>query len=179
MMTRSSQKGSAMIEFMMVGIPLIFVLISIFEISRGMWIYVTLAHAVREATRYALVHGNTCTETPNTCAVTVSQIAGRIENAGVGLLPAQLTVTMASGNRTIGPASLQSLLANTTYFPTGCQCTTRDPGGEPGEPVTITATYPFQSAITMFWPGVPPQPIPAGGLPAINLPASSRGRIEF
>ena len=164
-----------MVEFMLVGIPIIFVLISIFEVSRGMWIYVTLAHAVREGSRYALVHGNTCTEAPNACAVTVAQIAGRIQNAGVGLLPAQLTVTITSSSRTLGPATLASLLGNNTYFPTGCQCPTRDPGGEPGEPVTISATYPFQSAIMMFWPGLPV----VNTLPAIQLPAASRGRIEF
>jgi Flp pilus assembly protein TadG len=168
-----------MIEFTLVGIPLVFLLISILEISRGMWIYVTLAHAVREGTRYALVHGNTCTEGQNACAITVSQIATRIRNAGLALLPSQLTVTLTSSNRTIGPASLQSLLVNTNYFPTGCQCVTpRDPGGEPGESLTITATYPFQSAIAMFWPGAT-QATPLVIFSAINLPASSRGRIEF
>ena len=54
---RNLEKGSSMVEFALVGIPLIFILISIFEISRGMWMYETVAHAVREGARYAAVHG--------------------------------------------------------------------------------------------------------------------------
>src|SRR5215471_18790761 len=55
---RNRQRGgSSLIEFTLVGIPIIFVLISTFEMSRGMWLYHTLAYAAREGTRYAIVHG--------------------------------------------------------------------------------------------------------------------------
>jgi hypothetical protein len=47
---KQRQRGSAMIEFTLVGIPMIFLLISIFEISRAMWNYHTLAFAIREGT---------------------------------------------------------------------------------------------------------------------------------
>ena len=53
----SKRRGNSMIEFTLVGIPLMFVLISIVELSRGMWIYHTLAHAVKEGTRYTAVRG--------------------------------------------------------------------------------------------------------------------------
>ena len=39
---RSRCGGQSLVEFTLVGIPLIFVLISVFEISRGMWMYHTL-----------------------------------------------------------------------------------------------------------------------------------------
>ena len=45
---RKSQRGGSLIEFTFVGIPLMFVLISIFEASRGMWTYNLLAHAIKE-----------------------------------------------------------------------------------------------------------------------------------
>jgi hypothetical protein len=66
-----------MLEFVLIGIPVIFVLISIFEIARGMWTYHTMAYAVREGVRYASVHGKGCAS-PNTCQVTIGQITSVI-----------------------------------------------------------------------------------------------------
>ena len=63
-----------MLEFVLVGIPLIFVILSIFEIARGMWTYQTLAFAVREGTRYAIMHGKGCAS-PNTCLLYTSDAA--------------------------------------------------------------------------------------------------------
>jgi Flp pilus assembly protein TadG len=40
-------KGSAIVEFTLVAIPLIFIQISIVEICRGMWDYHSLAQAVK------------------------------------------------------------------------------------------------------------------------------------
>ena len=48
-----SAKGSTLLEFTLVGIPVIFVLISTIEMARGMWMYHTLCHAVKEAARFA------------------------------------------------------------------------------------------------------------------------------
>jgi len=75
-----------MIEFTLVGIPMIFLLISIFEISRAMWNYHTLAFAIREGTRYAAVHGSGCSADPRAtpCQATVAQVAQRIQDAGIG-----------------------------------------------------------------------------------------------
>ena len=50
---KGNRKGVAMIEFTFVGIPMIFVLVSSFEMARGMWIYHTMAYAVKEGARYA------------------------------------------------------------------------------------------------------------------------------
>jgi Flp pilus assembly protein TadG len=175
-MSRTNRRGSAMLEFMLVGIPMMFVLISIFEIARGMWIYETLSHAVREGTRFAIVHGNTCALTPNSCVTTVGGIATRMRDAGVGLLPENLTVTITSTSRSAGPATLATLLTDTTPFPSlAVGATPPDPGGETGLPVTITASYPFESAIVMFWPGA----TGSASFTSINLPATSRANIQF
>src|SRR5579871_5563504 len=74
---RLKRSGQSLIEFTLVGIPLIFVLISVFEISRGMWIYHTLAYSVKNGVRYASVHGINCVgsatnsklQNPNNCTV--------------------------------------------------------------------------------------------------------------
>lgn len=68
MFSRGGRRGgNAMIEFVLVGIPLIFVLISIFEMARGMWLYHTLAYSVKEGVRYTIVHGQNCATAPNSC----------------------------------------------------------------------------------------------------------------
>src|SRR5271166_3255262 len=102
MRDRSNRRsGSSTLEMVFVGIPTIFVLISVFEMARGMWIYHTLAYAIKEGTRYAAVHGQNCNPTVNpgnNCQVTVGQIAQVIEHAAVGLDPSQLNVEMQSAN---------------------------------------------------------------------------------
>src|SRR5579864_6313961 len=91
------QRGSAMIEFTLVGIPMIFMLVSVFEISRGMWTYHTLAYAVKEGTRYAIVHGqNAGLATPSGHA-TIQSVCNLIVQAGPGLLPQSLALTFESG----------------------------------------------------------------------------------
>ena len=78
---RLDRRGSTILEFVLVGIPMIFIFISVFEISRGMWIYHTLAYSIREGVRYTTVHGKGCAS-PNTCQVTIAQITGVIQSAG-------------------------------------------------------------------------------------------------
>lgn len=165
-----------MVEFTLVGIPLIFVLISVFELARGMWLYHTLAFAVKEGTRYAVVHGNDCNIAPSNCAVTIHDIAERIRFYSVGLVPAQVeNVSFRSATRTITCATLENCLTNNTYFPAVAPGGTEDAGGNRlGSWVEISAEYQFRSAIAMFWPG-------SRGMnfPAFRLPASSREVIQY
>lgn len=168
MQTRKENRaGSAMLEFTLVSIPILFALISIFEISRGMWIYSTLANAVKEATRFAVVKGSNCATLPNACTATVSDVAKRVQSGGVGLIPANLSLSLTSDSGTIN-CRLDSCLTNTTPWPPAV-------ANAKGQPIQITGTYPFQPAIAMFWPG-------AGGptsFSVFNLPASSRDIMQF
>lgn len=165
---RHSRRGNALIEFTLVGIPLIFTLISIFEIARGMWIYHTLAYAVSEGTRFAIVRGENCAVLPNHCSTTVGGLSAVIQYAGVGLLPDQLSLTFTSRAGTIGPCLLQNCLTNATTWPPAN-------ANQPGMDVTISASYPFSSAIAMFWPGAGPGTV----FPTFNLPATATERIQF
>lgn len=179
---RFSRKGSALIEFTLVGIPLIFVLISIFEMARGMWLYHTLAAAVKEGTRFAIVHGNDCNIAPSNCAVRIRDIAERIRFHAVGFAPTDIqNVVFRSTTRRIPPdpeggRPLEECLNDNTYFPAGPPGGTEDAGGNRlGSWVEISAKYPFQSAIAMFWPGA------GSGMtfPTFRLPASSREVIQY
>ena len=166
--SRNKRRGDVMLEFTLVGIPLIFVLISVVEMARGMWAYHTLAHAVKEGTRYTIVHGHNCSLAPNNCQVTVGQIAQRVREAGVGLLPNELRIEFRSEGDTVVCSPLENCLNDNNYWPVY-------PNSQMGRRITINGTYPFRSAVAMFWPG-------AGrgmNFGVFNLPASSTETIQF
>src|SRR5258707_9069254 len=94
---RKRQRGGAtLVEFVLVGIPAIFIVISTVELSRGMWNYHTLCRAVNEGARLASIRGEGCTKAGNTCSVTVGTIATTIATAAVGLPPANFNVTLTT-----------------------------------------------------------------------------------
>lgn len=153
-------RGNAVIEFTLVGIPIIFVLISIFEISRGMWVYHTLAYAAKSGTRYASVHGRNCEEEPNLCWTRVSDVARVIERAGTGLVTGEVTVRFSMGVDTTSDitCTLSNCLTNTSQWPNDRIDNSAAPptyfgGNNVGNPITISLTTPFRSALSFFWPG--------------------------
>ena len=174
------RRGNTLIEFTLVGIPVIFLLISIFEMSRGMWLYHTLASTIREGTRLAVVHGNSCNLYPNSCAMRIRDYAGRIRNWGIGFTTADIRdLTFVSATRTITCPTLADCVgdaaAGSAYWPAGAPGAAEDAGGKRRTAIEIRATYQFRSAISMFWPG-------AGSgqtFGTVMLPASSRELIQY
>jgi Flp pilus assembly protein TadG len=158
-----------MVEFAMVGIPLIFALVSIVSVSYAMWIYHTQTDAISRGARYVVVHGSDCTATGNTCTATVANIASAIAACGVGLSSSQWNVTLisASGANNVTCHPLSSCLSNTTVWPPS-------PDNAPGTSVAISATYPFTSALSMFFPGSAPVKFRK-----FSLPAYSKQIIQF
>ncbi len=173
----SGRRGQAMVEFTFVGIAVMFVLISVFEISRGMWMYHTLAYAVKEGVRYAIVHGQNCDPTfgGNSCqvkmgpATTAGTVASVIRNAGVGLDPKATMLTFTAAGSASAPCSLDA----TT---TPCPANVWPPAGRygVGQTIRIDITTPFRSAIAMFWPGANPTSFAAG-----VFGASSSDNIQY
>jgi Flp pilus assembly protein TadG len=163
------QRGAVTLEFTLVGIPLIFALISIVEMARGMWIYHAQEYAVNAGARYIVVHGSGCSVSGNSCTVTVGNIATTIANAGIGLVPSQWNVTLysASGtnNQTCNP--LSSCLSSSTVWPPS-------PDNSEGVGVAVKGSYPFQSALAMFFPGTKPTQFGT-----FNLPAYAQHLIQF
>jgi hypothetical protein len=164
---RSVRKGQALLEFTLAVIPSIFLLISIEEIARGMWVYTTLAHAVKEGTRYSIVHGADCTHADSDCSITVGQVASRISQSGVGLDAGQMNVVLQTAGSTQNCAPLSTCLTSGTSWPPS-------PDNSVGLPVTVYATYPFRSALSMF--------VPQAGVvhfDAMNFSASSQEEIRY
>ena len=150
------ERGAVILEMTLVGIPLIFMLISIFEMSRGMWVYHTLSNAVKQGARYASVHGQDCSNLGNSCQVTVGQIATVIANAAVGLDPNLMQVTMCidcgAPSFVTGveahSGTLATLVSSGTQWPS-----TPSDGSANADKVYLTVQYPFSSSMAMFWPG--------------------------
>jgi Flp pilus assembly protein TadG len=163
------RRGSVTVEFTMVGIPLIFALISTVEMSRGMWMYHNQTFAIHQGVRYAIVHGADCAATGNSCTATVANIATVIANNGVGLVPSSWDVSLisASGNNNVTCNPLSSCLTNNAVWPPS-------PDNAVGTNVSISATYPFSSALMMFFPGTSPTQFAT-----YNLPAYSKQTIQF
>ncbi|MGI9070109.1 MAG: TadE/TadG family type IV pilus assembly protein [Bryobacteraceae bacterium] len=166
--TRWNEKGNTLVEFTLVGIPLVLIFISLIEICIAMWSYHTLAYAVREGARYASTKGQGCTYTGNTCSVTVGTVAQQIATAATALLPGQLNVTLTSlaGSVTCNPIS--SCYSNTAIWPPSS-------GNIPGSVISVSGSYPVQTGLVMmFFPSTG-----ASQLNSVTLPASSQQIIQF
>lgn len=120
---KGGQGGQAMVEFA-VAATLFFTLIAaILDLSRGVWYQGTLQNAVREATRYAMVHGSASSS----------------------------PVGPADGNYTAGPPSTDSTLTTLVkqYVPglstSSVTVGSSWPNGDDvaGHQVTVTASFPF------------------------------------
>ena len=161
--------GSTFLEFVLVGIPIIFVLISTFEIARGMWTYQTLGYSVKRGVRFAIVHGWNCGQSGNNCNVTIGQIAGVVKNASLGLDTTRMNLTFTPNSGSATACVLSECLNNTTVWPPST-------ASSPGMTVSVSAVYPFRSAISMFWPGAR-----GGGMQfaAVNFGASSNDAMQF
>lgn len=147
------RRGATILEFTMIGIGMIFVFLSFFEIARGMWTYQTLAYAVREGARYSSVHGKDCDPSVGSanCLVTVSQIASVVLSAGPGLDPTTTTMTLTAANGATTTDTIKNLMdASSSYATTKWPPTT---SYAPGQLVKMSATYPFRTFLAMLWMG--------------------------
>ncbi|HLK62161.1 MAG TPA: TadE family protein [Bryobacteraceae bacterium] len=156
-----------MIEFTLVCIPLIFILISIVELARGMWIYNTVAFSVRKATRYAAVHGSSCAAASSACPITVDAVAQVIRGSATGIPPDQLSVVLQTTGTSLNCSPLNQCIGNASTWPPASD-------NSVGTAITISCSYPFRSALAMFWPG-------AGkvNFSTLNLGAKSQEEIVF
>jgi hypothetical protein len=144
-----SRKGNAALEFVMTGVPLIFMIISVVEISRGMWVYDTLVHAVESTTRDMAVRGYDCSTYVASCPQTIGGYAQLFNKWAIGLDPSQVSVTFESVSHTVACSPLNSCYSNSTSWPpTGDNARNLD--------IWVIATMPFNSALGMYTFGSAP-----------------------
>jgi TadE-like protein len=184
MRARGRKLGNATIEFTLVGIPLLCVLISTFEMARGMWLYHTLAYAVKEGARYAVVRGQ---NSPNQVTLggtgTIPQmpICQYIIQQGPGLVPHEVTLTFHSATQADITAPADQCPASSFWPPGGTFSSPQTSGGntivdnQAGQVISINASLSFRSSILMFWPGT------QGGMqfPSFIFPAKASEVMQF
>ncbi len=79
----ATESGSTLVEFSLVFLLFVVLVVATMELGRGVWLYVTVAHAARQGVRYAQVQGD---------AATIDGITGFVESASIGLDAEKLTV---------------------------------------------------------------------------------------
>src|SRR5438067_1963065 len=90
--------GNTLIEFTLLGIPLMFITISIVAVSIDMWEFHNLAYASEATSRYITLHGATCSATTatstNSCTITVGTVASYFKSQALALNADQVTVKL-------------------------------------------------------------------------------------
>lgn len=162
-----SRRGAALIEFTLIGIPVILITAGIIQCSIAMWQFANMAYAIQETDAYVVLHGRGCTQNGNTCSLTVATVAQMIAAQGLALDPAKLNVTLYTQTNTISCAPLNSCYTNTAQFPSATD-------NAVNFDVKMVATYPVTSPVAMYWPG---SGADAGG--TIRLGAQTRQTIQF
>jgi len=122
--------GQSLVESALSLGIIIAVLIGILELTIALYMYNYVANAAREATRWAMVRGSTCTLLTS-CNATASQVQTYVQNLNYPLIQSsQLAVTTTWLSRaTLTPATW------TTCSTTPCNA--------PGNQVQVQVAYPF------------------------------------
>jgi Flp pilus assembly protein TadG len=162
-----NRRGSALIEFTLVGIPVIFLTVSVLSISIDMWEFHELPHAVEMTARYAATHGQGCTQNSSTCGITVASMVTYFEGQNISLLPSLVNVTFTDGSGSTHCSPLTNCASSSATFPSAGH-------NAPGQDVTVYATYTLKNPVAMFWPSNA-----QGVWQAFTVGATSRQRILF
>ena len=160
------RRGNALIEFTLLGVPLLFITISIVAVSIDMWEFHNLAYSVEQTARYVTVHGATCTQNTNSCTITVGNVATYFKTQALALDPTQVIVMITDGSGTTTCNPVNSCTGSATQFPNPAN-------NSVGSDVTIKATYILKNPVVLFWP--PNIDTPAD----FTVGATSRQRIIF
>jgi Flp pilus assembly protein TadG len=118
--------GAATLEFALTSTVFFMSIFGILGFSLVIFAHHQISEAARQGSRYAMVHGNTCTVNGSSCTAAASDVQSYVRGLS---LPA---------------VNASSLTVNTTYssYPTGSTCTPNTNCENSGDLVTITVTYP-------------------------------------
>lgn len=126
------EEGATIVEMALTMVILLSVMFGLIELCFALYSYHFVSDAAREGSRYAIVHGSTCSVSGVSCTAPVgsTQIQTYVQNLGYpGINPSNLIVT----------ASYSAYPAGGTCNATGCN--------GPGDLVTVVAKYTFKLSI--------------------------------
>jgi Flp pilus assembly protein TadG len=164
--TKTARNGNSLIEFTLLGIPLLFMTLSIVEISIDMWEFHNLAFVTEATCRYTTMHGATCSQNGNSCTITVGSVATFFQNEAMALSPSAVVVNLTDGSGTTTCNPVNSCTSSATQFPNSSY-------NSVGSNVTISATYVLKNPVAIFWPPYADPPHD------FNVGATSTQRIVF
>ncbi len=141
------RSGQSLLEFTLLGIPMVFITISVVYVSIAMWQFHSLAYASEMTARYVSVHGVTCAANGNTCTITVGNIATFFSTQAMALDASKVIVKMTDGSGTTTCNPLNTCNSSSTQFPNS-----NSSYNSVGSDITIIATYGVKSPLAMFWP---------------------------
>ena len=168
MIRRRGQRGSAMVEFVLTGIPMVFIWISVVQMALGMWHYHTLQYAVKAAGAFVSRRGASWVNSGNP-QPRIADAAAVLAYSAIGMPTSSISVTFTPESGSATTCTLNNCLTNTTVFPPLA-------ASGVGSQFTIKANYQFNSAMAMVAPGG------SGGavrFKSANLPAFTRQVILF
>lgn len=146
MIRRKRQRGSAMIEFALAGVPLLFIWTSTVQMSIGMWNFHTLQYACKAAGAYVQLHGATdgyCSS--NTCQV--QNAAAVLANKMIGISASQVTASFY----TVSSSDHLTKTLVKTCIVSNCESdSTNFPNLATGGEFAIQLEYQFKNGLSMF-----------------------------
>lgn len=148
-----------MLEFVLVGVSVIFTTISIIEMGVESWNFHSMLFAIDTAARYTSGHGRTCTKNGNSCTIQVKDIATMIAQRVPGVSTSQLNVTLTPATTANAVSCTPLSNCTATNCPSGVTCTNNTaqfPGSTDngvGSSITISANFTSSKIIPFFWLG--------------------------
>ncbi len=119
---RDSEEGSAQVEFAVTTLVLLTLLFGIIDVGRALYAYDYVSDAARQAARFAVVRGTTCSGLSGGCPAGPSDIQTYVQTNAIGIDTSTLTVA----SHCVPPG----------LTPTSPPCS-------PGTPVQVTIQYGF------------------------------------
>ena len=153
---KRKERGNQVIEFSLVGIPLIFLLFSVANMCFSMLTLHTIQEAVEQGARYASTRGSTCSSGTNSCTVKVQNIADLVAGSAAGIPNSTLVLNLTSPSG--ATVSCNPISSCQSTCSTGCnakQGTQWPPTGDnsPGGNIIVEADCPVTAPFAMYWPG--------------------------
>jgi len=142
---RRRRRGASLIEFTLLGIPGMFLCTSVMCASINMWQFFTMSYAVEQTTRYASMHGATCSANGNSCTITRANVASYFEAQAIALSAASTTLKLTDGSGTITCNPVSACPSGSSQFPAAAD-------NSVGSNITISVSYTITNPIIMLWP---------------------------
>lgn len=124
---RDGERGSALVEFAIASLMALTMMLGIVDFARALYTYHLVANGARAGSRYAMVHGSSCTVSG--CPATSDQIQTYVRGLAPGIDPSSLAVT--------------------TTWSTTSSCTDANGQGA-GCLVTVSVSYPFRFIVPVL-----------------------------